>query len=152
MDTTAMNIWKESMRKEQKFARKWAEENRERMGEEDAEFLATLRSSNSPNKMKSSAEHFLDQSLAVSSNPYDKSRPPSPDMLYFGVSGEGKGRTAYLKRRTEKGPQEKFGRPVTTSQLVGWSTPVIQTGSSPFARRPLIKSTFYRSCGVMRGE
>jgi len=146
MDTTAMNVWKEQMRKEQKFAKKWQHENAARTGEEDEMF----RARSVPPKTKSSAEHFIDQSLGVSRNPYDVDRPPSPEILYFGVSGEGKGRSAYLKRRTEKGPQEKFGRPLTTAQMVGWSTPTIQTGSSPFAHRPLIKETFFRNCGIFR--
>jgi len=146
MDTTAMNIWKEAMRKEQKFAKKWSNENAVRMGEDEEAY----RSSSVPPKTKSSAEHFIDQSLGVSRNPYEVERPPSPEILYHGVSGEGKGRAAYLMRRKEKGPQEKYGRPLTTAQMVGWTSPTIQTGSSPFAHRPLIRETFYRNNGVFR--
>lgn len=50
-------------------------------------------------------------------------RPVSPqtkETLYRGFSKEGKGRSTYLKRRTQKLPEEKFDYPLLSSWEYGW--------------------------------
>merc|ERR1719506_3392383 len=101
---------------------------------------------------KSSSEHFLEQMSGVTKkNPFEQLREKAAlresnsALLYYGVSGAGEGRSGYLAARTAKGPQEKYGTPLTTSQLVGWYSPTTPpVGSSPFANRPLVKTQFYR--------
>lgn len=171
MDSTAQNVWKEVMRKEAAFHKKWEKENETRYGEGSILNPGTVVAPNEEeaaavqSKMMSSSRHFLDQKLGLVNSPHlapskagreeiDKSksdsRRPSTALLYFGVSKEGQGRQAYLKVRAAKGPQEKFGRPVTSASDVGWTAPTITSASgSPFAHKPLIKETFYRSSGVM---
>ncbi|KAL0180673.1 hypothetical protein M9458_023079, partial [Cirrhinus mrigala] len=50
-------------------------------------------------------------------------RPVSPQTkaaLYQGLSNEGKGRGLYLRKRAQKGPEEKFDYPILSSFDYGW--------------------------------
>merc|ERR1719428_64976 len=108
-----------------------------------------------PLKRASSAINFLDQTLGLSPSPYDApNRCPSPELLKHGVSSDGQGRFGYLHQRSKKGPQARYGRAIISSHEVGWSAPgSVSAGgyeSSPFAHRPLIQNTFYRTNGAFR--
>lgn len=46
--------------------------------------------------------------------------PQSRETLYNGLSREGKGRSQYLKRRTQKMPEERFEYPLVSSWEYGW--------------------------------
>lgn len=46
--------------------------------------------------------------------------PQSRETLYNGLSKEGKGRSQYLKRRTQKMPEERFDYPLLSSWEYGW--------------------------------
>jgi hypothetical protein len=149
MDSTAAARWSEQLAKERKFANRYRAENLARMEEPD-EFPAP------PPLPKSSSEHFLEQMSGMAKkNPFEMLREKAAlresnsALLYYGVSKAGEGRSGYLAARTAKGPQEKYGTPLTTSQLVGWYSPITPpVGSSPFANRPLVKSQFYRPMGA----
>mmetsp|Transcript_6649 Transcript_6649/g.14360 ORF Transcript_6649/g.14360 Transcript_6649/m.14360 type:complete len:150 (+) Transcript_6649:72-521(+) len=145
MDTTAMNIWKQTLEKEGRFHTKWAREREERTGRKSP---AKKAGESMMQSGPSAASHYVDQTLGISQSPFDRSKPKADDMLYYGVSSEGQGRVAYLKARTREGPQEKYGAPRTSSHVVGWSAPIISTAGSAFARKPLVRETFYRPNGV----
>merc|ERR1719198_2733892 len=108
MDSTLQDIWKETMRKEQRFARKAADqarEKKERMMGKDAPSLTR-----SPQqKMHPSCQiNFLDQTMGLVRNPhrpdvvrdktdYDK------ELLLHGVSQQGEGKAAYLLEKKRGG-------------------------------------------------
>ncbi|KAL1265076.1 hypothetical protein QQF64_003103 [Cirrhinus molitorella] len=46
--------------------------------------------------------------------------PPTKAALYQGLSNEGKGRGLYLRKRAQKGPEEKFDYPILSSFDYGW--------------------------------
>eukprot|EP00992_Anisonema_acinus_P007680 TRINITY_DN3599_c0_g1_i1.p1 TRINITY_DN3599_c0_g1~~TRINITY_DN3599_c0_g1_i1.p1 ORF type:complete len:156 (+),score=23.38 TRINITY_DN3599_c0_g1_i1:41-508(+) len=72
-------------------------------------------------------------------------------LLREGISKEGKGRQAFLKERAVKGPQQKFRRPLTESQRIGWTCtqlPPPSEHAQHFGRKPVIESNFYRKTGV----
>lgn len=171
MDSAAQNALREMMRKEHAFLQRIEKQNEARYAE--AEKAASLSKSTSepqlslmtpPKKYITSTQHFLGQSLGLVESPHlspikqaarERSLDPtelrrgSKELLYFGVSSEGEGRKAYLKSRSHKGPQERFGRQVTEASVVGWTAPSIRmSNNSPFAHKPLIEGTFYRVCGV----
>ena len=45
---------------------------------------------------------------------------PVRQLLYDGVSKEGKGRLAYLTEQRKKSPVKRYQRPKTSAQEVGW--------------------------------
>jgi len=100
--------------------------------------------------------HFLDQTLKLSRSPYEIEKfdvgvppPIAEEYLCCGVSKEGQGRSMYLKERKRIGPQERYGRPITSAQEVGWKVPSLTYSMSPHARKPLIQQTFFRQTGVL---
>merc|ERR1719235_1997014 len=108
MDTTLLAIGKETVHKELKLMRKWQAEA------EKKEAISSPAPASRPLiKRVSSAINFLDQTLGLCENPYEQpKRASSPALLSFGVSAEGQGKAAYLKQRTLKAPQTKYGRVV----------------------------------------
>jgi len=170
MDTTASSICKESFIKEKKFRLRWEKENKERAIAEGREYEPEQVYFFTP-RGPSAAMSFLDQTLGLKPPPKgltlrrpgeaQTARGPSSEeepvdefieLLGKGVSKEGQGKAAYLKARTCMGPQEKYGRSVTSSQEVGWTAPTITTNGSPFAHKPIIRDTFFRSNGVFAGR
>eukprot|EP00397_Hematodinium_sp_SG-2012_P068588 GEMP01112251.1.p1 GENE.GEMP01112251.1~~GEMP01112251.1.p1 ORF type:complete len:150 (+),score=36.30 GEMP01112251.1:50-499(+) len=143
MDTTALLVFREIMKKEQKFQKQWDLEN----GKEEEEF------EEEPPRT-SAAMHFLEQQMGLEKSPYDirgKKKPgfSDKDLLYSGVTKECEGRYAYLKTSAKLWPQDKSDYPTSESQEVGWAARSIHVNaSSPFARKPLIKDTFFRVNGV----
>ncbi|XP_064400365.1 protein SPMIP1-like [Halichondria panicea] len=82
-------------------------------------------------------------------------RPSSQNthtLLYNGISAHGEGRFAYLKKRKEKTPEEKYEFPILSSCQYGWK---IMKYTSPkpsqYARTCVIKDSFYRNSGIILG-
>eukprot|EP01136_Pigoraptor_vietnamica_P020586 Opistho-1_new@69660 len=67
-------------------------------------------------------------------------------LLYMGISAEGEGRAAYLRRRREAMPQEKYVLPVLSNQAYGWE-PYLPA-SPEKGRSKIVHDTFYRKNGV----
>uniref|UniRef100_A0A8C2BXC2 Si:ch211-193l2.10 n=1 Tax=Cyprinus carpio TaxID=7962 RepID=A0A8C2BXC2_CYPCA len=80
-------------------------------------------------------------------------RPVSPQTtaaLYQGLSNEGKGRSLYLKKRAQKGPEEKFDYPILSSWDYGWRLGDYEIdGKTPvYGRSGIVRSTFYARNGI----
>ncbi|XP_052425396.1 protein ATP6V1FNB [Carassius gibelio] len=80
-------------------------------------------------------------------------RPVSPSTtaaLYQGSSNEGKGRSLYLKKRAQKGPEEKFDYPILSSWDYGWRLGDYEVDSKTpvHGRSGIVKSTFYARNGI----
>eukprot|EP00448_Togula_jolla_P024529 CAMPEP_0170593518 /NCGR_PEP_ID=MMETSP0224-20130122/13492_1 /TAXON_ID=285029 /ORGANISM="Togula jolla, Strain CCCM 725" /LENGTH=152 /DNA_ID=CAMNT_0010917479 /DNA_START=105 /DNA_END=563 /DNA_ORIENTATION=- len=143
------NILNETIRKEQKFEKKWKEQKLKDSGGGPRRTLV------GPARV-SCQLNYLDQTLGLIRNPHDLAIPESErgtspnDLLRWGVSGEEQGRHSYLKYHTKRGgPHERFGRQVTAAHEIGWTSRLVDNyASSPFARRPLIKQDFYRTMGA----
>ena len=82
-------------------------------------------------------------------------RPATPEtknMIYSGLSAEGDGRKAYLKKRLTKAPEDKFEFPLTSSLEVGWN---IQEVAKKMEKLPvygksrIVRDTFFAENGVM---
>eukprot|EP00667_Euglena_gracilis_P024600 EG_transcript_28375 len=74
--------------------------------------------------------------------------------LADGISKEGTGRALYLKERSKVNPQDKFKRPLTESQRIGWkcnSLPPPSENSQHYGHKPVISTNFYRKSGVFGG-
>lgn len=82
-------------------------------------------------------------------------RPPSQStrsVLYGGISAHGEGRYAYLKKRKQLIPEEKYEFPILSSCQYGWKiTELTNPKPSKFARTCVIKDSFYRNSGIMFG-
>mmetsp|Transcript_108594 Transcript_108594/g.339720 ORF Transcript_108594/g.339720 Transcript_108594/m.339720 type:complete len:165 (-) Transcript_108594:135-629(-) len=154
MDHTLANIYKETIGKEEKFTKKWKDQQRAARGAQGSTAaLAGAMATLSPQKRTSCQLNYLDQTLGIAKNPHVPTAPveTSPDeLLRYGVSHEGQGRDAYLRLKGRTGPSERYGRQVTSSHEIGWtSRAATKTYTcSPFARRPLVKMQFYRPMGV----
>jgi len=101
---------------------------------------------------KSSASvNYLNQSMKLVRNPHIHDGETTPrELLLYGVSREGEGRSSYLRRKAQSGgPHERYGRPVLTSQEIGWSHKLMDSViGSRFARRPAVKRDLFRLHGV----
>ena len=79
--------------------------------------------------------------------------PPSANtraLLYTRISAHGEGRRAYLARRKNLRPDEKYNFPMMTSSNYGWK--VLDNSDlkkSHQARTGIIRDSFYRPSGVM---
>ena len=82
-------------------------------------------------------------------------RPPSQNtrsVLYNGISAHGEGRYAYLKKRKQKTPEDKYEFPILSSCQYGWKIMTYASPkSSPHARTCVIKDSFYRNSGIILG-
>lgn len=82
-------------------------------------------------------------------------RPPTAGtraLLYTGISAHGKGRKAYLARRKDLGPDEKYEFPVMTSADYGWKIlDYVDLKKSSYARTKIIQDSFYRPSGIVFG-
>ena len=81
-------------------------------------------------------------------------RSPSPKtrvQLYDGISHHQEGRYAYLKKRYQKSPEERYEFPVMSSAVYGWKIKDGAPKCSPFARTRIIRDTFYRHSGIITG-
>ncbi|XP_074052191.1 protein SPMIP1 [Macrotis lagotis] len=80
-------------------------------------------------------------------------RPATPktgQLLYQGISHEGKGRLLYLQVRQQQKPEDKFRFPVLSSWNYGWCIgDAMKEAKAPtHARSCLIRDTFYFRNGV----
>ncbi len=86
---------------------------------------------------------------------YKDMRPPSDKtkvQLYHGISHHGEGRYAYLKKRYQKSPEEKFVFPILSSNVYGWKIQDFgMPKCSPHARTRIVRDTFYRNSGIITG-
>ncbi|XP_048347820.1 protein ATP6V1FNB [Sphaerodactylus townsendi] len=85
---------------------------------------------------------------------------PLPDMrapdleatqlLYQGISHEGKGRKRYLRERNAQSPEEKFRYPVLSSWEYGWRLgDVVKDIRTPIhGKSRIVKDTFYFRNGI----
>jgi hypothetical protein len=153
MDTHRSEIHRETIRKEMRMNSRHLEEMRKMRGDK----MSTSMSSLPPIKKRSCVDRQLDQTMGLAKNPHvmtneelSQHAMTADDFFQWGVSHEGQGRHAYLKMKTRAGgPHERYGNPILSSQEVGWATKQYQQfGTSPFARRPLVKNDFYRTMGV----
>jgi len=155
MDSTLSQIMKEQMNKEHRMQKILKEKQLAEKARVQAA-LGITPVKQVPIKRVSSQLNFLDQSLGMEKNPHSYDGKPKMDsdpqrILRFGVSSECQGRYAYLKLESRKGgPAERYGRPLTTAQEVGWtSTEATKIRSvQPFAHRPLLNQQMYRPMGA----
>lgn len=81
--------------------------------------------------------------------PIDKA---TKDLLYDGVSRDGKGRANYLKQRCTINPEKKFIFPPTTSMMYGWNIEELsksfRINKSLHGHRCILRDTFYRKNGI----
>ncbi|KAF4093937.1 hypothetical protein AMELA_G00007130 [Ameiurus melas] len=76
--------------------------------------------------------------------------PQSREILYNGLSKEGKGRDQYLKRRVQKIPEERFNYPLLSSWEYGWRLGYYghDYQSPDNGRSAVVRSTFYARNGI----
>ncbi|XP_039529538.1 protein ATP6V1FNB [Pimephales promelas] len=80
-------------------------------------------------------------------------RPVTPQTkadLYQGLSNEGKGRHLYLRKRAQKGPEEKFDYPILSSWDYGWRLGdyEIDCKTPASGRSGIVRNTFYARNGI----
>ncbi|ROI15567.1 hypothetical protein DPX16_2514 [Anabarilius grahami] len=80
-------------------------------------------------------------------------RPVSPQTraaLFQGFSHEGKGRHQYLRKRAQKGPEEKFDYPILSSWDYGWRLGdyAIDCKTPASGRSGIVRNTFYARNGI----
>ncbi|XP_063794899.1 protein SPMIP1 [Pseudophryne corroboree] len=77
--------------------------------------------------------------------------PRTSRVLYDGFSKEGKGRSLYLKKRKQFGPEEKYLYPLLSSWDYGWRLDdVVKEFKAPnHGRSRIVKDTFYTRNGIL---
>ncbi|GAB1609715.1 protein ATP6V1FNB-like [Argonauta hians] len=92
----------------------------------------------------------------VDLSPIELMRPidqDTKDLLYDGISRDGKGRVKYLKQRYLEDPENKFSFPVTSGMEYGWNIGELvknfNIGKSIHGRRCILRDTFYRRNGIV---
>merc|ERR1719262_2196070 len=106
MDSTLQDIWKETMKKEQRHARKCADEAREKKERMMGKDCMSVTRSPVEKKHPSCQINYLDQTMGLVRNPHGagvvrEKGAPDDELLLHGVSQQGEGKAAYLlhKRR-----------------------------------------------------
>eukprot|EP00668_Euglena_longa_P011265 GGOE01013656.1.p1 GENE.GGOE01013656.1~~GGOE01013656.1.p1 ORF type:complete len:154 (-),score=4.31 GGOE01013656.1:192-653(-) len=95
----------------------------------------------------------LKQTMNVTPSMFPRSEKDT-ETLMDGISKEGTGRALYLKERAKINPQDKFKRPLTESQRIGWkcnSLPSPPELSQHHGHKPIISTNFYRKSGIFGG-
>jgi len=79
--------------------------------------------------------------------------PETKNMIYTGLSSEGNGRVAYLVKRKNKAPEEKFEYPLTSALEVGWNIKEISKTAEikevHYGKSRIVRDTFFAESGVM---
>ncbi|XP_075040217.1 protein SPMIP1 [Mixophyes fleayi] len=77
--------------------------------------------------------------------------PHTTHVLYDGFSKEGKGRSLYLKKRKQFGPEEKYPYPLLSSWDYGWrlGEEVKEFQAPIHGRSRIVKDTFYSRNGII---
>jgi hypothetical protein len=133
MDTLHCEAFKETVKKEMSTRKGWDNKyGRDRLAKERTMLLQSLT-----NKVEQERERAKREQAS-----------PERQLLFDGVSKEGKGRNAYLNARRSHSPQQKSNRPLTSSQEVGWLCDKHRSEVSQHGRRAIVADTFYRAHGV----
>lgn len=178
LDTQTCETFKYECLLQQKHHRRWAEEQKQRVEKKRLETGEPVRPPTqgtgllsvgltvgsagfktlpsgfvTPRARTSAALRFLDQKTGIAKSPCDAMHEATDmDILCFGVSKEGLGRSAYLKSRRRLPPQERFQESLTSAQDIGWLAAEPSPRGSSFARKPVMKSTFFRPSGVLNNR
>lgn len=153
MDTTRSAVLRETIRKEMRMNSKHLDEMRRKKGLPLTSSAVVLP----PIQKQSCSDRQMDQTMGLTRDPHTMTKDElahhsmtADDLFKWGVSHEGQGRYAYLKHQVKNGgPRERFGHPILASHEIGWATLTHQNfGTSPHAKRPLVKNQFYRTMGV----
>eukprot|EP00743_Colponemidia_sp_Colp-15_P003761 GILK01004057.1.p1 GENE.GILK01004057.1~~GILK01004057.1.p1 ORF type:complete len:169 (+),score=26.26 GILK01004057.1:53-508(+) len=147
MDTRTQNAWRETIMREKRQRSQWIEaEYRRTLGGKLPQ-LDKTRSSTKTKELQKTKDIYI-PGITLKRFDITTQRPPTRDLLLNGVSKEGEGRYAYLKHRSQSSPKQRFGRPMTSAQEVGWGVDQVQLDKAHFARLPLVRETFFRRNGV----
>ena len=94
--------------------------------------------------------------MIESGEKFKEMRSPSPGtkgIIFSGLSCEGNGRKAYLRKRNKKPPELKFEYPQTSALEVGWQIAALskeQVDQPAFyGKGRIVSDTFFRSNGVL---
>eukprot|EP00761_Pharyngomonas_kirbyi_P005361 gb/GECH01005366.1/.p1 GENE.gb/GECH01005366.1/~~gb/GECH01005366.1/.p1 ORF type:complete len:130 (+),score=30.03 gb/GECH01005366.1/:1-390(+) len=128
MDTQDSNRWREIIAKEQKVSEDW-------------------KTNYAPELIKKEKKK-VKQAEKTMKNKNNRRRSNSRELLYEGLSREGKGRAAYLRHQHEKPPQKRYSRPKTSNQEIGWYDDPSCITLPNYGHRNIVRNTFYRSTGV----
>lgn len=174
IDTTRQEFLKESYRKENTLRNKWF---REHFGSDSLPTgVAGSDHSASPvpeTKVGNRGKPTFIKIKPAPATPTKRPSPPpkatepakdigpemraaSPDtkkMIYTGLSSEGNGRVAYLVKRKNKAPEEKFEYPLTSALEVGWNIKEIAKTAEikevHYGKSRIVRDTFFAESGVM---
>ena len=178
MDTQRQNFWKESIHKEatvrlawhMRFSKEFASEQLfptvDRTSKNGKTIVPKLVQAEvdmppvSYAKKKMKNEIILPNTRGLDPNEslplLVEMRPVSSKtrkLLYKGFSALGEGRYAYLQRRKEKKPEQKYEFPITSGWEYGWKITDAMKRSSgkpaEFGRTRIVKDSFYRRNGVI---
>jgi len=78
-------------------------------------------------------------------------KPPTRELLYRGVSYDGRGRAEYLKERKKYNVTDRYGIPCTVSHQYGLGyggKEVENPVTSPNCKKPIVQRSFFRTRGV----
>lgn len=101
-DRVSAHCWTLQCSREQRIRREWIRTYLPSLEKEEDEILKRFQ------KEQTRTPGFL------------KLPPEHRNMISDGVSKEGKGRVGFLKERKKMNVEERFGKPVLASQIVGW--------------------------------
>eukprot|EP00927_Polykrikos_kofoidii_P030160 TRINITY_DN26001_c0_g1_i1.p1 TRINITY_DN26001_c0_g1~~TRINITY_DN26001_c0_g1_i1.p1 ORF type:complete len:212 (+),score=26.60 TRINITY_DN26001_c0_g1_i1:62-637(+) len=96
----------------------------------------------------SASVRFLEEKTGLDET--DERRPDTRDLLYRGVSHDGKGRAEYLKLRKKYDVVQRHGIPMTVTHEFGLGQISDKTNylASPNCKKPVIQRSFFRTMGV----
>jgi len=177
METQLLNFWKEAFKKEAsirlgwqlKYSKIFAKQARERAARKSDAVAATSNVSKHIKRMEKELsklgtaseeqpEEKEDKSSESTLSEYRPMRPVSPktrEQLYDGISHHGEGRYAYLKKRKQKAPEEKYIYPLQSSCEYGWKirdqAQFPKSMTPRYTRTRIVKDTFYRQSGILFG-
>ena len=175
MDTQWQNFCVESINKEASLRFQWhlryskqfaktsfnSKPKKEGMkfGNETAQRLRLLEEQSSNDKPQPTNQRASSQDKPATRQRIDFNitdmRPATPNtraLLYSGLSAHGEGRKAYLAKRREHGPDEKYEFPLMTSSNYGWKiNDYVVLKKSPCGRTSVIRDSFYRPSGIILG-
>eukprot|EP01063_Lacrimia_lanifica_P006320 TRINITY_DN1381_c0_g5_i2.p3 TRINITY_DN1381_c0_g5~~TRINITY_DN1381_c0_g5_i2.p3 ORF type:complete len:153 (+),score=55.05 TRINITY_DN1381_c0_g5_i2:69-527(+) len=130
------NQWKDTVRKEQQLHKGWKSKYAKGLIEREGELLN-----------KSAEIDLLETNR--------KKMAPAGDstVLYE----DGKGRLPYLKIKGQQAPQNRFNKPLTASQEIGWHTGLRAANQDTldvyaktnWGLKPIVATSFFRPRGAM---
>ncbi|XP_002740139.1 protein SPMIP1-like [Saccoglossus kowalevskii] len=177
MDTQRQNFWKESIEKEayvrlawhEKYSKEFARDSAQRIQRKKRPDLVPKpvmsfklpsidKSKQTSDKAKHEEEVKANYALVAKKDPNAllvEMRPASRNtkkLLFKGFSKLGEGRYAYLQKRKERKPEDKFEFPITSSWEYGWRLGDVITSAEmkapQFGRSRIVRDSFYRTNGI----